>query len=195
MLLRSVIAFLVCLAVAACAGPASTPIAAPTFGPLPTFAPTVTLGPLPSVASSAPPGALDPCLLGTWLENRETSTVIVNGQPWQLVGGAGTSFTFLADGSEVADYRSSQPIEGPVGNELYLIFRGGVARYRTSSAASTLTFSNSDYGGYSVHGTLGGQPVVMSPPEGDPPPVRYACSSTTLTEDTNDFHVGLTRAG
>jgi hypothetical protein len=147
---------------------------------------------------SAAPGAstaLDACLVGTWYENQETSKVIYNGQPYQLVGGQGTTYTFAADGTETVDFGRSQALQGPLGNALYEIDRHGTTRYHATTSGTLLHFSNSDYSGYVFSATLAGRPVQVAAPVGDPPPVGYHCSSTTLTEDSDDFHVGLSRSG
>ena len=135
---------------------------------------------VPTTFTTSSTGALDTCLVGTWIDRGESDTLSYKGTPLIMDGLAGKTVTFSPSGTEVVSFARATPLQGSVGGSIYTVTERGIISATVGSSAKILSFSNIDYTDFTETATLGG--TATSPPEPPPPtPDRYTCSSTTMS--------------
>lgn len=134
----------------------------------------------PTTSVDSGNGALDSCLVGTWVDLGESDTLSYKGTPVVMRGLAGKTVTISSSGIETSSFASAAPLQGSVGSSTYTVTGSGTITEIVSSSAGVLTFSDVNYTAFSETATLA--KAATFPPEPPPPtPVRYRCSATTMS--------------
>ncbi len=119
--------------------------------------PSARASPSPSSAPPSPspsPAIGDPCLVGRWVEQKQTSpgNWTWNSERISVSGLQGLVVTYSADGGETVDFSGAQPLIGDYhGHEIRIVLRG------------SLTYQD----------TADGRRMVQSKATGDLTPVFY----------------------
>ena len=138
-------------------------------------------------------GALDPCLVGTWIDRGESDTLTYKGTPLVMDGLGGETVTISPGGAETVSFARAVPLHGSVGTSTYTVAESGTITDHVRSSAGILTFSNVSYTGFSETATLGG--ATASSPEPPPPtPDHYTCSATTMSLSGAGLHAAFSRS-
>ena len=169
------------LVLSACGGSAST--SSPGSS-----APSV---PAPSPASAS--GAVDPCLVGFWIDRGESDTQSYRGTSVVMSGLAGTTMVISRDGGETISFAHATPLRGQVDGSSYVVTEIGAITERVSTHDGVLSFADVNYTAYSATASFGGASAF--PPQPPPPlPEHYSCGATTLTLSGSGIHATFTRA-
>ncbi len=152
---------------------------------------SVRSGPTTSATSAG--GALDPCLVGTWIDRGESDTLSYRGTAVTMHGLTGKTLAFSPNGKETVGFAHAVPLQGSVGSATYTVTESGTITDLASSSAGILSFSDVDYTAFSETATMGG--VSTSPPEPPPPtPDRYTCHATTMSLSGAGLHATFSRS-
>lgn len=150
-------------------------------------------GPAPTTSAARASAALDPCLVGTWIDRGESDTLSYGATPVVMEGLAGKTVTVSPGGTETVGFARAAPLHGSLGPSTYTVTESGTITDHVRSSAGVLTFSNVSYTGFSETATLGG--ASASPPEPPPPtPERYTCSATTMSLSGVGLHATFSRS-
>ncbi len=150
-------------------------------------------GSAPTTSTARGTAALDPCLVGTWVDRGESDTLSYKGTPVVMDGLAGKTVTVSPGGTETVGFARAAPLHGSVGTSTYTVAESGTITGHVRSSAGVLTFSNVDYTGFSETATLGA--ATASPPEPpSPTPNRYTCSATTMSLSGAGLHATFSRS-
>ncbi len=150
-------------------------------------------GSAPTTSTARGTAALDPCLVGTWVDRGESDTLSYKGTPVVMDGLAGKTVTVSPGGTETVGFARAAPLHGSVGTSTYTVAESGTITGHVRSSAGVLTFSNVDYTGFSETATLG--EATAFPPEPPPPtPDRYTCSATTMSLSGVGLHATFSRS-
>lgn len=135
---------------------------------------------VPTTSATSSTGALDACLVGTWIDRGESDTLSYNGTPLVMNGLVGKTVTFSPSDTETVSFSRATPLQGSVGGSIYVVTERGTISAIVSSNANVLSLSDVNYTNFTETATLGG--TTTSPPEPPPPtPDRYTCNSTTMS--------------
>jgi hypothetical protein len=182
------------LPLAGCGGePAGPP--AGTAGPTPAGGarPSPTAGgATPGGTTGTPAAAIDPCLVGMWIEVSYESVVDLSGLdlPPARVRGAGRTLTFRADGTELVDYGTGVTYRDGAFEET----ASGRTEFRVTTRAGQLSFQPLVDGTRFEYRYDG---AVVGSTEGNwaPADVVYTCSGDTMTQAIDDSYAAEYRRG
>ncbi len=147
----------------------------------------------PATSAASGTGALDPCLVGTWMDRGESDTLSYEGTPVKMDGLVGKTVTVSPGGTETVSFARAAPLQGSVGSSTYTVTESGTITGLVSSGGGVLTFSDVNYTAFSETATLAA--ATTFPPQPPPPtPDRYTCSATTMSLSGAGLHATFSRA-
>jgi hypothetical protein len=139
----------------------------------------------PTPTGTGTAAAIDPCLVGTWIEVSYESVIDLSGLdlPPARVRGAGRTLTFRADGTELVDYGTGVTYRDGAFEEI----ASGSTEFRVTTRAGRLSFQPL------VDGTrfefrYDGEVVGSTEGDWQPVPVAYTCSGNTMTQALGDSY-------
>ena len=137
-----------------------------------------------AAGTPTPPLIGDPCLVGRWVETRQTApgNWSWNGEIVAVSGLRGMVVTFTADGTETDDLSAAEPLVADYHGHQLLIVERGKAQFHVSAAGNQLVQSGlTDAVGVSYY--YDGQPIQGG--AAYPPGLyTYSCGATTLHRET-----------
>jgi eukaryotic-like serine/threonine-protein kinase len=138
----------------------------------------------PVKPSPTPSPTLDACVVGTWQEVTDHTTLKVNGTPVVFTS-HGVIQDFEADGTEVADYGNGIIYTGTLnGNLLTLIVKGSASEHYQTTKGELLSSHIVSHLTGSLYTNLTFNETVRFTL--DSAAELYSCSGNTLTESTTD---------
>ena len=152
-----------------------------------------SLGSARTTSTARSVAALDPCLVGTWIDRGESDALSYKGTPVVMDGLAGKTVTISPGGTETVGFARAAPLRGSLGTSTYTVTESGTITDHVRSSAGALTVSNLSYTGLSETAALG--EATASPPELLPPtPDHYTCSATTMSLSGARLHATFSRS-